>query len=45
MIRHQTVKQMHIVLANNAQVKEFLNVGILESQLTQTCSVHQQRET
>ena len=37
MIRHETVEEMHIVLAQGAQVEEFLNVGGFQGQLGQTC--------
>lgn len=37
MIRHETVEEMHIVLAQGAQVEEFLDVGGFQGQLGQTC--------
>ena len=36
-IRHETVEQVHIVLAEGAQVEKFINGRLLQGQLSQTC--------
>ena len=37
MVRHETVEQVHVVLANRAEVEEFINGRVLQGQLSETC--------
>lgn len=35
MVRHQTVEQVHVVLAKSAEIEELVDFGVLQSQLGQ----------